>query len=58
MTGVGKDSIVQEVLRQYGQQVGKAVVSDDTCLAKLLTSLTLEHADRAVGDYLGSFLAA
>ena len=53
-----KDRIVQDVLVRYERRVGSAVVEDDTCLGRLLATLQLDRDDRAVGNYLCSFLTA
>jgi hypothetical protein len=46
------------MLGRYGHNIGKTIVGDDTCLARLLATLRLDLEDREVGDYLCSFLVA
>ena len=58
MTRAEKDSSVQAMLGRYGHNVGRTIVGDDTCLARLLATLKLDLEDREVGDYLCSFLVA
>ena len=58
MTCAEKDKVIQELLGQNGQRVGRTVVEDDTCLVRLLATLRQDLEDREVGDYLCSFLVA
>jgi hypothetical protein len=58
MTRAEKDSNIQAMLGRYGHNVGRTIVGDDTCLARLLATLKLDLEDREVGDYLCSFLVA
>jgi hypothetical protein len=58
MTRAEKESSVQAMLGRYGHNVGGTIVGDDTCLARLLSTLKLDLEDREVGDYLCSFLVA
>ena len=58
MTRAEKDTIIQDVLGRYGHNVGRIIVGDNTCLARLLATLKLDLEDREVGDYLCSFLVA
>jgi len=46
------------MLGRYGHDIGKTIVRDDTCLARLLATLKLDLEDHEVGDYLCSFLVA
>jgi hypothetical protein len=61
MTKAERDSNIQAMLGRYGQQVGRVIVGDDTCLVRLLGSLRLDLADsedREVAHHLGSYLVA
>ena len=58
MTRAEKETTIAEILSQYRNGVGMAVVRDDACLGRLLSSLQLDLEDREVGDYLCSFLVA
>lgn len=58
MTRAEKDKIIADILSGYRFGVGRAVVRDESCLMRLLSSLDLSEDDREVGDYLCSFLVA
>ena len=58
MARADNERIVQVVLGRYRHSVGRAVVGDDTCLARLLANFKLDLEDRKVSDYLCSFLVA
>jgi hypothetical protein len=58
MTRAEKDSHTQAILARYGHNVGRAIVADDTCLARLLSTLRLDLEDPEVCDYLRSYLVA
>jgi hypothetical protein len=58
VTRAEKDRTIAEILSQYDHGVGTAVVCDEACLGRLLSSLQLDLEDREVGDYLCSFLVA
>ena len=51
-----KEQAVEQILRRYGN-LGATVVSDNESLCRLLSTLKLNRADRAIGEYLRSFLA-
>jgi len=53
-----KDRIVKAIVEKYNGRIGAAVVSDDACLSRLLSTLQLDRADGDVGEYLCSFLVA
>jgi hypothetical protein len=55
MTREEKNQAVEGLLSRYGD-VGATVVHDDQCLCRLLSTLHTDTADRAVGEYLCSFL--
>ena len=57
MTREEKEQAVDSVLARYGQ-LGATVVSDDSTLCRLLQTLECSDNDRAVGEYLFSFLGA
>jgi hypothetical protein len=52
-----KERAVDAVLARY-EHLGATVVADDQTLIRLLQTLHLSSTDRAVGDYLCSFLTA
>lgn len=58
MTRAEKDRHAQTLLAGYGQDVGKAIVGDDSCLVRLLATLRLDREDAQIGAYLCSFLVA
>jgi hypothetical protein len=58
MTRAEKDRTTQALLTRYRHQVGRVIVSDDSCLARLLGTLRLDLEDPAVGNYLCSYLVA
>jgi hypothetical protein len=55
MTREEKNQAVEGLLARY-RDVGATVVHDDQCLCRLLSTLHTDTADRAVGEYLCSFL--
>ena len=55
MTSEEKDQTVEQILRRY-RNLGATVVDDDESLCRLLATLKLNRSDRAVGEYLRSFL--
>jgi hypothetical protein len=52
-----KDKAVDSVLARY-EHLGATVVSDESTLCRLLQRLECPDTDRAVGEYLCSFLVA
>ena len=56
MTREEKEQAVDSVLARY-EHLGATVVSDESTLCRLLQRLECPDTDRAVGDYLCSFLA-
>jgi hypothetical protein len=52
-----KEQAVEGVLARY-EHLGATVVSDDQTLCRLLQTLEFSDSDRAVGEYLCSFLTA
>jgi len=52
-----KEQAVDTVLARY-EHLGATVVADDQTLVRLLQTLQLSSTDKAVGDYLCSFLIA
>ena len=56
MTREEKEQAVDSVLARY-EHLGATVVSDESTLCRLLGRLECPDTDRAVGEYLYSFLA-
>jgi hypothetical protein len=52
-----KEQAVEAVLARY-EHLGVALVADDQTLVRILQTLELSTTDRAVGEYLCSFLTA
>jgi hypothetical protein len=52
-----KEQAVDGLLARY-EHLGATVVSDDQTLCRLLQTLEFSDSDRAVGEYLCSFLIA
>lgn len=57
MTREEKEQAVDAVLSRY-DHLGATLVADDQTLVRILQTLDLSTNDRAVGDYLCSFLTA
>lgn len=57
MTREEKEQAVDAVLSRY-DHLGATLVADDQTLVRILQTLELSSTDRAVGDYLCSFLTA
>jgi hypothetical protein len=59
MTQQEKDRTVQDLLGRYDHRVGRAVVGDDTCLARPLAALHFEvEEDSELVNHLCSYLVA
>jgi hypothetical protein len=52
-----KEQAADDVLARY-EQLGATIVGDDVSLCRLLRTLEFSAADKAVGEYLCSFLTA
>ena len=50
-----KEQAVESVLERY-EHLGSTVVSDESTLCRLLSTLRCSDTDRDVGEYLCSFL--
>ena len=57
MTRAEKTEIVERLLARY-THLGALLVRDDEILCRLFTTLDIATKDRAIGDYLSSFLTA
>ena len=57
MTRQERDMVVDRMLTQY-LGIGTTIVADDQSLCRLLSTLELARTDRALGDYLCSFLTS
>jgi hypothetical protein len=57
MTRQERDMVVDRMLTQY-VGIGTTIVADDQSLCRLLSTLELTRTDRALGDYLCSFLTS
>ena len=55
MTRKQKEEVVDRMLGRY-DHLGALLVGDDESLCRLLTTLEIGAEDRAIGDYLTSFL--
>jgi hypothetical protein len=52
-----KEEAIDALLARY-EHLGATLVADDHTLIRILRTLELASTDRAVGDYLCSFLTA
>ena len=50
-----RTQIVDRFLDRY-PDLGRLLVADDECLARLLQALGVDTSDREIGEYLVSFL--
>jgi len=57
MTRQERDMVVDQMLAQYSG-LGTTIVADDQSLCRLLSQLELARTDRALGEYLCSFLTS
>ncbi len=55
MTRQERDMVVDQMLTRY-PGIGTTIVADDQSLCRLLSTLELARTDRALGEYLCSFL--
>ena len=57
MTRQERDMVVDQMLTQY-PGLGTTIVADDQSLCRLLSTLELARTDRALGEYLCSYLTS
>ncbi|HSL94750.1 MAG TPA: hypothetical protein VLA35_02365 [Thermoleophilia bacterium] len=55
MTRQERDMVVDQMLTRY-PGLGTTIVADDQSLCRLLSTLELARTDRALGEYLCSYL--